>query len=79
MISNLTEKMRPILEQSWTVRRVLELGGDLEDVIIALHEVNEAQFHRIAFLESIAPKKHKVSGKVVIWHCPDDLIPEEGA
>ncbi len=77
MITNLSEKMRPVLHNNSLVVKVLQSGGDLEDAIIALHEANEVQFHRIIELAQIAPRKYKMKdGTVLVWRCPDDMIPE---
>ena len=76
MITNLSEKMRPVVHNNMIVHRILMDGGDLEDVVVALHEANKIQFHRIIALETIAPRKFTMpDGTVMVWHCPDKMIP----
>jgi len=60
-----------------TVAKVLDGGGTLEDVIVALvkqkHELAEKCMRYVL----IAPKKIKMAdGSYRIWRCPDELVPE---
>lgn len=51
--------------------------GTAEDCVIALANHAEELFAKVVELEAIAPKKIRaVDGKVYVWRCPDDLIPE---
>lgn len=60
------------------VTRIVESGGTCQDAVIALVNEKARLFQRIIELERIAPKKlAKADGSVLIWHCPDDLIPTE--
>lgn len=59
-----------------TVHRILSLGGTQADCVVALVNEKEALAKRIMELDAIAPKKIKLDdGRVMIWHCPDDLVP----
>jgi hypothetical protein len=61
-----------------TVGLIIESGGSIEDVVVALVNEKERMFQRILELELIAPKKiSSPDGRVLVWHCPDDLIPTE--
>lgn len=59
------------------VNAVLEKGGDAEDCVIALLKQNAELMKRLLYLEGIAPRKIRVGHQVMVWHCPDELIPEE--
>jgi hypothetical protein len=51
-------------------------GGSLESCVIALANEKEALVKRLMELEAIAPKKIKrPDGTVMIWRCPDELVP----
>ena len=59
-----------------TVAHLLRAGRTLEDIIVALAAEKEAAHKRVMELESIAPRKIKTpDGKVMIWRCPDELVP----
>jgi hypothetical protein len=59
------------------VHQILGNGGNLEGCICALSDQNAQLVRRIIELESIAPKKIKTpDGQVMVWHCPDNLVPE---
>ena len=59
------------------VERVMRAGGTAEDCVVALSERIEKLVDRLLTLEGIAPRRIKLpDGRVVIWHCPDHLIPE---
>lgn len=60
-----------------TVAKMLEAGAGLESIIAQLVAEKEWGFKRIIALESIAPRKIRLpDGMVMVWHCPDDLIPD---
>lgn len=59
------------------VNRVLEAGGSLEDCICYLSKHNAELVEKVIELEMLVPKKIRISPeKVMIWQCPDELIPE---
>jgi hypothetical protein len=59
-----------------TVRRILAAAGTEADCVVALVNEKEALVKRLMELESIAPRKIKLpNGTVMIWRCPDHLVP----
>lgn len=59
-----------------TVYHLLKSGASLEEVIGALVADKERLVKRIMELESIAPRKVLLpDGRVMVWRCPDELIP----
>ena len=53
-------------------------AGTLEDCVVALVNQKQALIQRIVELERIAPKKVRLEdGTVMIWRCPDELVPEQ--
>jgi hypothetical protein len=59
------------------VQQILESGGSLEDVVIALANEKEQLIESVTELDGIAPKRIiDRRGRNYFWHCPDDLIPE---
>ena len=59
------------------VYRVMHAGGNASDAIVALANQKNALIARVMELESIAPKKIRIGpDSVMVWHCPDDLVPE---
>ena len=59
------------------VEHTLQSGGTTEDCAIALAAHIERLVQRLMTLEGIAPRRIRVpGGRVMIWRCPDDLIPE---
>lgn len=72
----MNERLVKIKQQDSTVHRVLDSDGSELDCMEALF--NEKQFFikRLIALESIAPRKFQLpNGDVMVWHCPDSLIP----
>ena len=59
-----------------TVHQILSAGGTLEDCVAELVKQKEALITENIELRSIAPRKMKLGDKVVIWRCPDELVPE---
>lgn len=60
-----------------TVAQVLDAGGTLEDVIVALVKQKHELAEKCVRYVLIAPKKIKMAGGGYrIWHCPDELVPE---
>lgn len=60
-----------------TVAKGLKAGEGLETIIGYLAAEKEWMMKRLIALESIAPRKITLpDGRVMVWHCPDDLIPE---
>lgn len=63
-----------------TICRILKGGGSHADCVVALANEKERLLSRIEELESIAPRKIKLgNGKVMIWRCPDELVPLDDA
>lgn len=57
------------------VAHIMRQGGSHSDCIVALANDRLRLLHRLCELESIAPKKISTPQGVMIWHCPDNLIP----
>ena len=59
------------------VARIMDAGGTAEDCAVALSVENDRLADRVMALDSIAPRKIKLpDGRVLIWRCPDELVPE---
>jgi hypothetical protein len=59
-----------------TVHGIMKSGGSLSDCVVALANQKQDMLDRITELESIAPKAIRLpDGGVMIWRCPDHLIP----
>ena len=54
----------------------LKYGHSLEDIIASLVHTKHVLMKEVADLWMICPHKTIVNGKVLIWRCPDDLVPE---
>jgi len=61
------------------VLRLVELGASSNDIIVALANEKQRLFQRIIELELIAPKRISTPNGVMVWHCPDHLIPQSDA
>ena len=60
-----------------TVHQMLAHGRSLEETIVALVCEKNRFTQRIIELESIAPRKIVLpDGRVMVWRCPDELVPE---
>lgn len=60
-----------------TVNAMLKHGRSLEETIVALVCEKNRFTQRIIELESIAPRKIVLpDGRVMVWRCPDELVPE---
>lgn len=59
------------------VRRILDAGGTVEDCVIGLDEYASLLMEHLRKLENIRPRKIRTSKGVFVWHCPDELIPED--
>jgi hypothetical protein len=63
-----------------TVNQILSRGGSAEDCAIALAAIVDQQNKRIIELMQIAPRKITTpEGKVMIWRCPDEFVPNMNA
>jgi hypothetical protein len=59
------------------VAHIMRAGGAAEDCAVALAVHNDRLVDRLMTLEGIAPRRIKLpDGRVMVWHCPDHLIPE---
>ena len=55
----------------------MKAGGTAEDCAVALSVEYDRLVDRVIALDSIAPRKIKLpDGRVLIWRCPDELVPE---
>lgn len=62
-----------------TVNSLMTGGATPAQVIDALADQKAQMLKKIIELELIAPKRISHGGKAFIWHCPDELVPEQGA
>ena len=59
------------------VAHIMRAGGTAEDCAVALSVHNDRLVDRLMMLEGIAPRRIKLpDGRVMVWRCPDHLIPE---
>jgi len=59
------------------VAQIMKAGGTAEDCAVALSVANDRLLDRVMLLEGIAPRRYKMpDGRVMVWHCPDNLVPE---
>lgn len=59
-----------------TLNRGLRSGSTLAEIITMLVTEKQALLERVVKLETIAPKKIILDdGRVMVWRCPDHLIP----
>jgi hypothetical protein len=60
-----------------TIRATLRAGGTAEDCCVLLLAQLDTAYARMRRLESITPRKFRLpDGRLFVWHCPDDLVPE---
>ena len=60
-----------------TVHKLMEIRAGPEAIIIALVEQKRVLTTELVTLIKIAPKRYRLKdGKQVVWHCPNELIPE---
>ena len=60
-----------------TVAKMLRDRRTLETIIGKLSAEKEVYFKRIIELESIAPRRITLpDGRIMVWRCPDEFIPE---
>lgn len=57
------------------VHHALERGLSLEQVVVELANERERLIAEVMRLDAIAPKKIRTAKGVMIWRCPDDLVP----
>lgn len=61
------------------VYNIMRQGGTVEQCVVALANQKEELFRQLIEAQSISPKKYKLpDGRVMIWRCPDDLVPLTG-
>jgi hypothetical protein len=59
------------------VAAVLASGGTAEDACVLLANQVNALIDEVTRLQLIAPRKVRLpDGRVVVWRCPDELVPE---
>lgn len=59
-----------------TVHRMSRYNAPLEQIIAQLAQEKKELQDRISKLDQIAPRKMIMpDGTVMVWHCPDELIP----
>ncbi len=72
------EQLRELRHTDATVRSICERGGDVGEALIAVVQEKREMLQRIIELDSIRPRRYRTpDGRVLVWHCPNDLIPEE--
>lgn len=59
------------------VHHIMRRGGSAQDCVVALVNQQRELLATIVKLESIAPKRITFDGRTFVWHCPDELIPEQ--
>lgn len=60
------------------VHHMLRSGASATEIALALVEHSRELREKIFQLEAIAPKKIVNGDQVLIWRCPDELVPEVG-
>ena len=66
-----------LLLNNQIVAHIMRAGGTAEDCAVALAAHNDRLVGRLMTMESIAPRRIKLpDGRVMVWRCPDHLIPE---
>lgn len=59
-----------------TVNKGLYMNLPYEEIIVILANQKAMLTEQMLRLESIAPRKFQLAdGRVMIWHCPDELVP----
>lgn len=77
--SSVNIKYNNLLLNDPNVANIIHSGGTPEDCVVMLAEINEKLTKRILILERFMPRRITLpSGKVMVWHCPDEFIPETG-
>lgn len=60
-----------------TVHEMMAHGRDLEEIIVALVIEKNNLMIQMMKLHLIAPRKITLpDGRVMVWRCPDELVPE---
>lgn len=66
-----------LLRHNPIVAQIMRAGGTAEDCVVALAVDNDRLIARLMTLEGIVPRRIKLSdGRVMVYRCPDHLIPE---
>lgn len=69
-------EIREVVDNDPYVNSIVKKGGTLEMCVVFLANQKNELLRRVIELESIAPKAYRqADGKVLVWRCPDDLIP----
>jgi len=50
-------------------------GSTYAEIALALHKLQEQTLQELIRVNSICPKRIKVGDEILVWHCPDELIP----
>jgi hypothetical protein len=59
------------------ISAILMSGGTDIDYVVELAAQRDHLYKRVAELQAIAPFKVRTpDGKTLIWHCPDEFVPE---
>jgi hypothetical protein len=62
-----------------TVKGMIQRGSSLESIVVALVRQKKDLQERLEYFMGIAPFKIVGGdGRVLIWRCPDHLVPEQG-
>ena len=71
-------KFEELTRKNQLVAAVMNSGGTAEDCAVALVEVNDRLKKHLMQLSSITPRRiTNPDGTVMVWRCPEDLIPED--
>jgi len=70
------ENIKDVLWNNPLVDSIMKMGGCKDDCIIALHNQNQELIKQVMELTQLCPRKMKVGNKILIWRCPEDLIPQ---
>lgn len=77
MTPELQRKWIETLANDWTACAMVRSGCSIEEIVVQLASQKRYLQEEIKKLSSIAPRKYRMpNGNVVVWHCPDDQIPE---
>lgn len=72
----MTDEFRKAYHTDATVHRMCRCGMSYEKIICQLVEEKESLIQELIKLQMIAPMKIIVDGNMMIYRCPDHLVPE---
>jgi hypothetical protein len=75
-VQNECKTLTDAYNNNYLVHTMARNGASLSEIIVALVNHISSQNKTISDLMAICPRRIKLDdGKVMIWHCPDDLVP----